>query len=76
MQAHPWALGLAVPGLILERRLISARFAALYQTTPRMRGCTRSRLGQHYQGDCGTRQCSDTILRCRYGGCFAVPKPP
>src|SRR5690242_1463781 len=29
-QAHLWALGLAVPGLILERRLISARFAALY----------------------------------------------
>jgi diguanylate cyclase (GGDEF)-like protein/PAS domain S-box-containing protein len=30
IQAHLWALALAVPGLILERRLISARFVALY----------------------------------------------
>jgi diguanylate cyclase (GGDEF)-like protein/PAS domain S-box-containing protein len=36
-QAHLWALGLAVPGLILERRLISARFAALYDRA-RMKG--------------------------------------
>ena len=37
IQAHLWALGLAVPGLILERRLISARFAALYDRA-RMEG--------------------------------------
>jgi diguanylate cyclase (GGDEF)-like protein/PAS domain S-box-containing protein len=37
IQAHLWALGLAVPGLILERRLISARFAALYDHA-RMKG--------------------------------------
>ena len=37
IQAHLWALGLAVPGLILERRLISARFAALYDRA-RMKG--------------------------------------
>jgi diguanylate cyclase (GGDEF)-like protein len=30
IQAHVWALALAGPGLVLERRLISARFAALY----------------------------------------------
>jgi diguanylate cyclase (GGDEF)-like protein/PAS domain S-box-containing protein len=37
IQAHPWVLGLAVPGLIMQRRLISARFAALYDHT-RMKG--------------------------------------
>ena len=37
IQAHLWALALAVPGLILERRLISARFAALYDRA-RMKG--------------------------------------
>jgi diguanylate cyclase (GGDEF)-like protein/PAS domain S-box-containing protein len=30
MQAHLWAVALAIPGLLLERRLISARFAALH----------------------------------------------
>jgi len=30
MQAHLWAVALAVPGLIIERWLISARFAALH----------------------------------------------
>jgi len=35
--AHPWVLGLAVPGLIVQRRLISARFAALHDHT-RMKG--------------------------------------
>ena len=30
IQAHVWAVTLAIPGLILERRLINARFAALY----------------------------------------------
>src|SRR6266700_5595477 len=29
IQAHLWAVALAIPGLVLERRLISARFAAL-----------------------------------------------
>ena len=29
IQAHLWALALAIPGVIVERRLISARFAAL-----------------------------------------------
>jgi len=37
IQAHPWALALAVPGLIVQRRLISARFAALHDHT-RMKG--------------------------------------
>jgi diguanylate cyclase (GGDEF)-like protein/PAS domain S-box-containing protein len=37
VQAHPWALALAVPGLILERRLVSASFAALYDRA-RMEG--------------------------------------
>ncbi len=37
VQAHLWVLGLAVPGLVLERRLISARFAALYDRA-RMKG--------------------------------------
>jgi diguanylate cyclase (GGDEF)-like protein/PAS domain S-box-containing protein len=37
IQAHPWVLALAVPGLIVQRRLISARFAALYDHT-RMKG--------------------------------------
>jgi diguanylate cyclase (GGDEF)-like protein/PAS domain S-box-containing protein len=30
VQAHLWAVAVAVPGLVVERRLISARFAALY----------------------------------------------
>jgi diguanylate cyclase (GGDEF)-like protein len=30
VQAHLWALALAIPGLAVERRLISARFAALH----------------------------------------------
>src|SRR5207342_2085682 len=37
IQAYPWVLALAVPGLIVQRRLISARFAALYDHT-RMKG--------------------------------------
>jgi len=37
IQAHLWALALAGPGLVLERRLISARFAALYDRA-RMEG--------------------------------------
>jgi diguanylate cyclase (GGDEF)-like protein/PAS domain S-box-containing protein len=37
IQAHPWVLTLAVPGLIMQRRLISARFAALHDHT-RMKG--------------------------------------
>jgi diguanylate cyclase (GGDEF)-like protein len=37
IQAHLWALALAIPGLIVERRLISARFAALYDRA-RMEG--------------------------------------
>jgi diguanylate cyclase (GGDEF)-like protein len=37
IQAHLWALALAGPGLVLERRLTSARFAALYDRA-RMEG--------------------------------------
>jgi diguanylate cyclase (GGDEF)-like protein len=37
IQAHPWVLALAVTGLIVLRRLISARFAALHDHT-RMKG--------------------------------------
>jgi diguanylate cyclase (GGDEF)-like protein/PAS domain S-box-containing protein len=37
IQAHLWALALAIPGLVVERRLISARFAALYDRA-RMEG--------------------------------------
>ncbi|MDX6391749.1 MAG: hypothetical protein QOJ73_2812 [Streptosporangiaceae bacterium] len=37
IQAHLWAVALAVPGLVMERRLISARFAALYERA-RMEG--------------------------------------
>lgn len=37
VQAHLWALALAVPGLVIERRLISARFAALHDRA-RMEG--------------------------------------
>jgi diguanylate cyclase (GGDEF)-like protein len=37
IQAHLWAVALAVPGLVLERWLISARFAALYDRA-RMEG--------------------------------------
>jgi diguanylate cyclase (GGDEF)-like protein/PAS domain S-box-containing protein len=37
IQAHLWAVALAVPGLVVERRLISARFAALYDRA-RMEG--------------------------------------
>jgi diguanylate cyclase (GGDEF)-like protein len=37
VQAHLWALALAIPGLAVERRLISARFAALHDRA-RMKG--------------------------------------
>src|SRR5205823_3665619 len=37
IQAQLWALALAVPGLVLERQLISARFAALHDRA-RMQG--------------------------------------
>ncbi len=37
IQGHPWAVALAIPGLIMERQLISARFAALYDRA-RMEG--------------------------------------
>jgi diguanylate cyclase (GGDEF)-like protein/PAS domain S-box-containing protein len=37
IHAHLWALALAVPGVIVERRLISARFAALHDRA-RMQG--------------------------------------
>jgi diguanylate cyclase (GGDEF)-like protein/PAS domain S-box-containing protein len=37
IQAHPWVLALAVPGLIIQRRLISARFAAMHDHA-RMKG--------------------------------------
>jgi diguanylate cyclase (GGDEF)-like protein/PAS domain S-box-containing protein len=37
VQAHLWAVALAIPGLLLERRLISARFRALYDRA-RMKG--------------------------------------
>ena len=37
IRAHVWALALAVPGLVLERQLISARFAALHDRG-RMKG--------------------------------------
>ncbi len=37
IQTHLWALALAGPGLVLERRLVSARFAALYDRA-RMEG--------------------------------------
>jgi len=37
IQAHLWAVALAIPGLVMERQLISARFAALYDRA-RMEG--------------------------------------
>jgi diguanylate cyclase (GGDEF)-like protein/PAS domain S-box-containing protein len=37
IQAYLWALALAIPGLLLERRLVSARFAALHDRA-RMEG--------------------------------------
>jgi diguanylate cyclase (GGDEF)-like protein/PAS domain S-box-containing protein len=37
IQAHLWAMALAIPGLVVERRLISARFAAQYDHA-RMKG--------------------------------------
>jgi diguanylate cyclase (GGDEF)-like protein/PAS domain S-box-containing protein len=37
IQPHLWAVALAIPGLVVERRLISARFAAMYDRA-RMEG--------------------------------------
>ena len=37
IQAHLWALALAIPGVMIERRLISARFTALHDRA-RMEG--------------------------------------
>jgi diguanylate cyclase (GGDEF)-like protein len=57
--ARPWALALAVPGLIVERRLISARFAALHDRA-RMKGLYEITL----EANRGLRQQAvlDTIL--------------
>jgi diguanylate cyclase (GGDEF)-like protein/PAS domain S-box-containing protein len=59
IQAHLWALALAGPGLVLERQLISARFAALYDRT-RMEGLYEVTL----EANRGLRQQAvlDTIL--------------
>ena len=59
LQAHLWVVVLAVPGLILERRLISARFAALYDRA-RMAGLYEVTL----EANQGLRQQAvlDTIL--------------
>ncbi len=60
IQAHPWAVALAVPGLVVERRLISARFAALYDRA-RMEGLYEVTL----EANRGLRQQAvlETILR-------------
>jgi diguanylate cyclase (GGDEF)-like protein/PAS domain S-box-containing protein len=59
IQANLWALALAVPGLVLQRRLISARFAALYDRA-RMAGLYEVTL----EANRGLRQQAvlDTIL--------------
>jgi diguanylate cyclase (GGDEF)-like protein len=59
IQAHLWALAVAVAGLILERRLISARFAALHDRA-RMKGLYEVTL----EANRGLRQQAvlDTIL--------------
>ncbi len=59
IQAHLWAVALAVPGLVMERRLISARFAALYDRA-RMEGLYEVTL----EANRGLRQQAvlDTIL--------------
>jgi diguanylate cyclase (GGDEF)-like protein/PAS domain S-box-containing protein len=59
IQAHLWAVALAIPGLIVERRLISARFAAQYDHA-RMKGLYEVTL----EANRGLRQQAvlDTIL--------------
>ena len=72
IQAHLWALALAVPGLVLERQLISARFAALHDRG-RMEGLYEVTL----EANRGLRQQAvlETILRRRHGSCCAAPGP-
>jgi diguanylate cyclase (GGDEF)-like protein len=52
IQAYPWVLALAIPVLIVQRRLVSARFAALHDHT-RMKGLhevtLRANQGLHHQ---------------------------
>jgi diguanylate cyclase (GGDEF)-like protein/PAS domain S-box-containing protein len=59
IQAHLWSLALAIPALILERQLISARFAALHDRS-RMKGLYEVTL----EANRGLRQQAvlDTIL--------------
>jgi hypothetical protein len=59
IQAHLWAVALAIPGLVVERWLISARFAALYDRA-RMEGLYEVTL----EANRGLRQQAvlDTIL--------------
>ena len=59
IHGHRWALALAIPGLVLERRLISARFAAVYDRA-RMEGLYEITL----EANRGLRQQAvlDTIL--------------
>ena len=59
IQAHLWALALAIPALVLERQLISARFRALYDRS-RMKGLYEVTL----EANRGLRQLAvlDTIL--------------
>jgi diguanylate cyclase (GGDEF)-like protein/PAS domain S-box-containing protein len=60
IQAHLWAVALAIPGLVVERRLISARFAAQYDHA-RMKGLYEVTL----EANRGLRQQAvlETILR-------------
>ena len=69
IRAHLWAMALAVPGLILERWLISARFAALHDRG-RMEGLYEVTL----EANRGLRQQAvlETILRV---GTAAAPQP-
>ena len=69
IQAHLWAVALAIPGLVLERRLISARFAALYDRA-RMEGLYEVTL----EANRGLRQ--QAVLETILGvGAAAAPQP-
>ena len=69
IQAHPWAVALAVPALILQRRLISARFAALHDRG-RMKGLYEVTL----EANRGLRQ--QAVLETIRGRCTAAAAQP
>ena len=72
IQAHPWAVALAIPAMVVERQLLSARFAAQYDRA-RMRGLYEVALEANR--GLGSRRCWRRSWPPR-GGCSEARRRP